>query len=201
MTTTGTGLMDTQKEQARYQRQAKRDAAREERRAAMRQKHEFQTQETNRLLKSQQSEDSHVAIADSSSNNEKALPKDSKESSSVPADTISTLGAESREVIATQLLGKALLIKMKIQMELKGKGWYYKDASMQVQGPFEGEAMANWYKLGYLSSELQVSSSHNGDFYSLSTVMEGALNPAAAFREELDANLVIALRSGLSSLI
>ena len=61
--------------------------------------------------------------------------------------------------------------------------------------------MASWYKSGYLSSDLLVSSSHDGEFYSLSAIMQGVSDPDDAFREALDISNITALRSELLSLV
>ena len=99
------------------------------------------------------------------------------------------------------LLGRALLIKLKIEMALQGKGWYYKDSSGNTQGPFGGDAMASWYSAGYLSSNLLVSSSTTGDFYSIAAVMEGTADPAVAFEESLNIQDLNTLRSELKNLL
>ena len=76
--------------------------------------------------------------------------------SGTASDAVANAGSKNNADTAS-LLGRALLIKLKIEMALQ-KGWYYKDSSgnRKITG---GDAMASWYSAGYLSSNLLVSSS------------------------------------------
>ena len=177
-----------------------RDAAREEKRKALRKKHELKAEETQAILD---------GVRKGTESRASANPLESK-----PIETqgINYGGKEkNRNAVLSEapdsqdntavLLGRALLIKMKIEMQLEEKGWYYEDAYGNVQGPFDGDAMASWYSAGYLSSSLLISSSKDGEFYSLAAVMEGSTDPVVAFREVLDLSDLTELRAQLANLL
>ena len=48
------------------------------------------------------------------------------------------------------------------------RGWYYKDDSEVLQGPFEGEVMRGWYDAGHLHGTLHVRCGDRGVFIQLS---------------------------------
>jgi hypothetical protein len=189
-----------EKQRVIHQRQVERDAAREEKRKALRKKHELKAEETQAILD---------GVRKGTESRASANPLESK-----PIETqgINYGGKEkNRNAVLSEapdsqdntavLLGRALLIKMKIEMQLEEKGWYYEDASGNVQGPFDGDAMASWYSAGYLSSSLLISSSKDGEFYSLAAVMEGSTDPVVAFREVLDLSDLTELRAQLANLL
>ena len=116
------------------------------------------------------------------------------------APSVATNSALKSPEDTAVMLGRALLIKMKIEMALNAKGWYYKDSTEHIQGPFDGSAMASWYSAGYLKSDLLISSSLDGEFYSLAAIMEGSPDPEVAFEEELHLRDLAALRAQLANL-
>ena len=180
-----------------------RDAAREEKRKALRKKHELKAEETQAMLKGVRTD--RKAAGSSTSENmpetKATKTRDNGYGVIMEAPSVAPSAALSTQQNTSMLLGKALLIKMKIEMELQGKGWHYKDATGSVQGPFDGDAMASWYTAGYLASDLLISSSSDGDFYSLAAVMEGSNDPEVAFEEELDLRDLTDLRTQLASLL
>eukprot|EP00946_MAST-07B_sp_MAST-7B-sp1_P000120 g120.t1 len=131
-----------------------------------------------------------------------ATRKENLEKERIRAAEVARKEAERKKKEARQaIIEERLQRELKIEMALQGKGWYYKDSSGNTQGPFGGDAMASWYSAGYLSSNLLVSSSTTGDFYSIAAVMEGTADPAVAFEESLNIQDLNILRSELKNLL
>lgn len=55
--------------------------------------------------------------------------------------------------------------------------WYYKDPQNNVQGPFTGSAMYNWYKEGYFKDDLQIACIDVNNFITLGQFLDNIAKP------------------------
>ncbi len=101
------------------------------------------------------------------------------------------------------VLSRVLQLTLRTEMALTGTapGWFYRDSQDQVQGPFTGKTMSEWYSAGYLDRSLKVSSSANGEFYMISALVIDGADPTEAFNTDLDQGRIKALRRELVELL
>ena len=82
---------------------------------------------------------------------------------------------QQRLIEEEQAASEALRKQQQQQQEAKfvivpGAPWYYSDPQQNIQGPFRGEEMRQWYDAGYFKGDLPVSQDSGGPFRLLSDI-------------------------------
>ena len=100
------------------------------------------------------------------------------------------LRLENGEAMAFLLLTNAQWAGQDKLPRITDAPWYYSDPQKNIQGPFRGEEMRQWFEAGYFKGDLPISQSPSGPFFALSDFFKDAttafqVSPADKDAEEL----------------